>query len=130
MVTNISLEDQDVERAKNLLKVMDKTGIKPESFLWYYLSDNQAWRLVISSSKFNNKSISDNYKEFINRFKSNKYVREIGLENVTLVDSSDDLIKLLKTAIKTNPHSISGIKFKSSNINNTYIDDAYIYRLS
>jgi len=118
----------DLISAKNLLITMDKVKIKPKSFFWFF--HNNSWRLIISSDEFKNNSSKDNYLSFINNFKNDKNLRQIGLENVTLVDPNDELIKILRSAIKTDSDSISEIRFKSNVINNFYIEDAIIYRLT
>lgn len=130
MVNIVSLENQAIEKAKSLLIALDKSTIKPNSFFWFYLPDNQVWRLVISSQYFSHKSIKESYEAFINELKENVDVKDIGFENITLLEPNHDLIKLLKLAIRTGAEDISGIRFKSNTINNVYINDAYIYRLS
>jgi hypothetical protein len=54
---------------------------------------------------------------------------KIPLKDISVVDSNDQLISLLRTAIKTND-GISGIRFSRNTINLNYIEDAYIYRLT
>jgi hypothetical protein len=45
------------------------------------------------------------------------------------VKDNDPLVLLLRKAIVTGP-GISGIRFTSNSVNGTFIDDAYIYRLT
>ncbi|MEN9327831.1 MAG: hypothetical protein RI947_639 [Candidatus Parcubacteria bacterium] len=130
MVDKINLEKSDIDKAKDLLHALDNSMLKPNSFFWFYISDSKVWRLVIASSIFNNKSTHEVYENFVNKFRNNNNVKEIGLENITLLNSNNDLIKILKSAINTESKSVSEIRFKASTINNVYIDDAYIYRLS
>jgi hypothetical protein len=52
----------------------------------------------------------------------------LSLQNISLVSPNDDLVKLLKAAIKTGP-GVSNIRFTGNVINNVFIEDAYIYRV-
>jgi hypothetical protein len=54
---------------------------------------------------------------------------KIPLKDITILDSNDSLITLLRLAIKTGD-GISGIRFSQNVINGTLIEDAYIYRIT
>jgi len=49
--------------------------------------------------------------------------------DITVVKDNDPLVVLLRKAISTGL-GISGVRFTNNSINGTFIDDAYIYRLS
>lgn len=70
------------------------------------------------------------YKEFIKKFGQHLAVIIIGLSNISLLPNSNDLIRILKLALKTKEDAVAGIRFASNVINGVLIDDAYIYRLS
>ena len=53
----------------------------------------------------------------------------ISLKDISVVDSSDQLISLLKVAVKTDK-GISSIRFSRNMINGTLVEDTYIYRLT
>ncbi len=119
-----------IELGKTVLELLDKKGVNPSSFLWFYLSNSNSWRLVISADIYNNKDIKECYKSFIEQFGSESVVKEIGLSNITITSSSDNLLNVFKMAIRTDKKSISGIRFTSNVINGVFIEDAYVYRLS
>jgi hypothetical protein len=52
----------------------------------------------------------------------------ISLKDISVVDSKDPLILLLRSAV-TAEGEISHIKFSQNVINGVFIEDAYIYRL-
>jgi hypothetical protein len=54
---------------------------------------------------------------------------KIPLKDVTVIDSNDSLISLLRVAIKTGD-GMSGIRFTNNVINGALIEDAYIYRVT
>jgi hypothetical protein len=55
---------------------------------------------------------------------------DLSLDNIAIVSPDDQLITLLKKAIKTEKDSLSSITFTRNVINNTFIENAYIYRMS
>jgi hypothetical protein len=45
------------------------------------------------------------------------------------VKDNDPIVVLLRKAISTGP-GIAGVRFTNNSVNGTFIDDAYIYRLT
>jgi hypothetical protein len=54
---------------------------------------------------------------------------KVSLKDISVVDSRDPLISLLKATVRTGT-SISGIRLSDNVINGITIDEAYIYRVS
>jgi hypothetical protein len=52
----------------------------------------------------------------------------IPLKEITVVDSQDPLISLMRTFIRI--EGISGVRFSNNVINGSLIEDAYIFRLT
>lgn len=119
-----------IEEGKKLLKELDSQGLNPEVAMWFYIPDGNIWRFIIGSSSFNNKTNQKIYSDFVNKYKDLKQVKNVGLENITLLPNNDDLIVLLKKAIKTSPGTINNIRFTSNVINGVLIEDALIYRIA
>lgn len=128
-MVNIKPEPK-IEEGKDLLEELDKQGLKPEVAIWFYLPEGNTWRFIISSSSFSSKTNQILYSDFVNKYKDLEQVKSIGLENITLLQSNDDLISLLKTAIRTGPSDIGNIRFTSNVINGVLIEDAVIYRIT
>jgi len=125
------VEEPKIESGKTLLDLMDKQKINPTVFLWILVPESDAWRLLISSKKYDRiKNTRQNYNDFINQFGEEKTVKDIGLSNITILHHDNDFLKLLRTMIKTSKQSKAGIRFKSNIINGIFIKDAYIYRLT
>jgi len=126
----VTKPEPKIEDGKQLVKVLDQKGLHPETVMWFYITESNVWRLIISTSAFNKQPSEKYYSDFVSKYKDLKPIKNIRLENVTLLPTTHALIKLLKFAVKTAPNSISGIRFTSNTINNVFIDDAYIYRNS
>jgi len=117
-----------IELGKDLINILDEKGINPTAFLWFYLPDGNTWRLVMSSPSLD-KDIKKAYEDFIKEFGKEVSVKAIGLSNISIVPGDNNLLRLLKTAIKTGRGSIGGVRFTSNIVNGVLIEDAYIYRL-
>ena len=118
-----------IEEGKELVKALDKEGLYPEVALWFYLAESNNWRFILSSSSFP-KSGQNIYSDFIDKYRDLPQIKAIRLENITLLPGTDNLISMLKTAVKTNSRDIDNIRFTSNVINGVLIEDALIYRLS
>ena len=121
-----TLVDGDMKAGEALLKKLDKSGFDVKAAFWFYMQDSEEWRLIIASTiveKVGSKKASEKIQlqELNGRY-------ELSLRNISLVSPSDNLIKLLKSAIKTGK-KIAHIRFTRNVINNVFIEDAYIYRL-
>jgi hypothetical protein len=125
----VTKSEPKIEEGVELLKELDKQ-MKIEVAMWFYIAESNIWRFIVGSSLFNNKSGQDIYADFVDKFKDIEQVKNIGLENITLLASNNNLVTLFKSAIKTGPTDIGGIRFTSNVINGVLIEDAYIYRLS
>lgn len=119
-----------IKEGRELLKELDKQGLKPEVAMWFYIPEGNIWRFIISSSSFSNKTSQILYSDFVNKYKDLEQVKSVGLENITLLPSNNDLISLFKIAIRTGPKDIGDIRFTSNVINGVLIEDAVIYRIT
>ncbi len=123
-------KEPKIAEGKNLLAKLDNTKLKPKAFFWLYLPDIDDWRLIMTSNFLNNKDPKESYKELIELFKNDADFMKIEPSNITIIHTEDKLIKLLRMALKTGENDIGSIRFKSNTINNTYIEDAVIYRMA
>lgn len=128
-MVNVKTEPK-IKEGRELLKELDRQGLEPEVALWFYIPENNVWRFIISSSSFSNKTSQFLYTDFVNKYKDLGQVKNVGLENITLLPINNNLILLLKIAIRTGSKDIGDIRFTSNVINGTLIEDAIIYRLS
>jgi len=118
-----------IEAGAALIRKLDERGAPPYAAFWFYFPDIQQWKLVLTEVKLSAegpRQIYKNIQETLSAFPEE--LREISLENVTLVKPDAPIVALLRLEIRTGPE-ISGIRFTDSVINGTVIEDTYIYRL-
>jgi len=122
------LVEKDVEEGKRLIEALDNAGFQVRAVLWFYLAESDEWRFVVASPLVERKGPKEAYAFVQTVLAQLLPPSGISLEEISVVSPEYDLIRLLKTAIQTGP-GISGIRFTRNTINNTFIEDAYIYRM-
>jgi len=123
-----ALVEKDIEEGKRLIEALDNAGFQVRAVLWFYLAESDEWRFVVASPLVERKGPKEAYA-FVQAVLAQLLPPSgISLEEISVVSPEYDLIRLLKVAIQTGP-GISGIRFTRNTINNTFIEDAYIYRM-
>jgi len=124
-----TLSDEMISAGAELTRRLDAARFTVSAALWLYDSD-AGWRFVIGSPEVRTRGPRWAYKQVQSVIsKIPEQQSKIPLKDITIVDSSDPLIALLRVAIKTGD-GISGIRFSQNVINGTVIEDAYIYRIT
>ena len=134
MVTEIlvkeSLSEQMISAGSDLIRRLDDAGLKVSGALWFYETDSNDWRLIIVSPDVRAKGVRTVYEEVQSVVRATPDDQAIiSLKDISVVDSDDPLISLLKIPIQTD-NGISRIRFSRNMINGTLIEDSYIYRLT
>ena len=119
-----------IEAGHGLLELLDHKAFRVKACFWFYFSDSDRWRLVVASPEVWARGPLAAYR------KINGAARRLPVEarifapgDVTAIKRTDPLVLLLRAAVSTGP-GISGIRYTGSSVNGTFIDDAYIYRLT
>jgi len=112
---------------EELLKALDKEGFQVVSCFWSYFPEAETWRLVIVTPEVRRQGPTKVY-EFIRGVVSKMPV-QIGLQDVGVLDPSDELANLMRKVVRTGT-GISGIRFANNVINGRLMEDAYIYRMN
>jgi hypothetical protein len=125
VVTN--LDDKLIKDGEKLLKQLDTDCIFVDAILWFYFSETQKWKLLVSLPGIINRGPKIAYhtiQEALSRISVT-----FSLDDVVVVQPDDPILKLLKIAITTSD-GISGIRFSNNVVNGQLIQDAYIYRMT
>ena len=123
-----ALVENDKEAGEVLLKRLDEMKFDVKAALWFYMPDSEEWRLIFASPAVDKEGPREAYEKVQSQVHELDQHYDLSLQNISLVSPSDNLIKLLKTALKTGP-GIFSIRFTRNVINNVFIEDAYIYRV-
>nr|QNO46795.1 hypothetical protein DEIDBPHB_00044 [Methanosarcinales archaeon ANME-2c ERB4] len=123
-----ALIEQDLQEGKDLIEALDETEFEVDASLWFYSSDSDEWRLLIASPFVEENGPRKSYGFIRSVLTRPSPPSGISLKNISVLSPKHHLIKLLKTTIHTGP-DMAGIRFTRNVINNTLIEDAYIYRI-
>ena len=122
------LVEKNIDEGKRLIIGLDNTGFQVDAAMWFYLSDPAEWRLFLASPFVDKEGPKKAYSFIQSVLERLSPPSEISLKDISVLSPSHHLIHLLRIAIRTGP-GISGIRFTQNVINNTLIEDAYIYRI-
>jgi hypothetical protein len=131
---NTVVKDQLTEAMINagaeVTRKLDETGLRSCAALWLFLTENNEWRLFIALPEVSSQGPRQIYEHI------RVILEDLGdkasaapLSVIGLLDPDDELIRLLRIAIRTGPE-INRIRFSKNAINGHFIEDALIYRVT
>lgn len=119
-----------MEGGQQLLTLLDQAGFPVRACFWFYFPESDRWRFVVASPEVRARGPRAAYR------KIQAIARKVpgGADlfapgDVTAVKDNDPLVELLRTAVSKGS-GVSGIRLTGNSVNGTFIDDAYIYRVS
>ncbi len=124
-----SLSSEMISAAEELTRRLDEARFIVSASLWLYIPEINTWRLMIGSPEVRTQGPKKAYRQVqsvISKMPPDH--ARIPLKDITVIDSNDPLLTLLRVAIKTGDGT-SGIRFSRNVVNGTTIEDAYIYRI-
>ena len=129
-VVNQNLTQEMTDAGANLLRQLDKLELTVKAAFWFFLPETDNWRLIFAFPEVKNKGPALFYEKIQDAIKECKG-DIVPLQNITVKDYNDNIIQLLRKAIKTSPDATGNrIRFSRSAINGVFIEDALIYRLA
>lgn len=124
------LVESDFTNGALLVEQLEQNDFPVHSALWLYDPDNERWRLIISSIKYDlagPRKAYEHIDKVIRKIEQTDQEFDISLENITVKRTNDSFIKVLEK-IQIAPNK-KGTRFTRRALNNFYIEDAYIYRV-
>ncbi len=127
MVT-ATLVEKNIKDGETLIRALDKRGdLVVKGALWFFNPESEIWRLIIASPFVDEHGPKEAYKIAQEVLKDISSKVDITLDEISMVGYNDDLIRLFRGAIHVS--GISGVRFRRNVIDNTFVEDAYIYRM-
>ena len=124
------LSEPMIEAGKRLIERLDESDSEVQAAFWMFFPDEKCWKLIIASESVEHDGPRQFYKRVVEaNKKANESESVVSLHDVSVTDTSDTFVNLLRTAISTGDE-ISGIRFSRNAINGTFIEDSYIYRIN
>ena len=121
------LVDKNITEGEELLKSLDAHKFPVNAALWFLDQNSDSWKYIISSIKVDEEGplkVYENIQKYL------KNTMQISMRDISVVSPNNNLVTMLKKTINTKKNAISGIRFSKNTINNYFIEDAYIYRMT
>jgi hypothetical protein len=126
VVTN-NLTDDMKEAGKNVLSALDRAGMNVTACFWSYISQSERWRLIIVSPDVDAYGPLRTYE--VVRDALVTVGKGVNLEDISVISPSNNMVKLLKKAIRTGVGAMSEIRFTGNIVDGVLIEDTLIYRI-
>ena len=128
-----ALVDTNISFGRELIGALDaeppETGLRPSAAFWFYVADDETWRLVLSLPALEQHPPQEVYRRIIDVVNRRLGSSDVPMDDIGLAHPDMPLLRLLRSAVRTGEDAIAGIRFTHNVINGELIDDAYIYRL-
>lgn len=123
-----SLTEEMKAAGAELTRKLDEAKWPVTASFWYFVSDDNQWKLIVASPKLESEGPKQSYEAISDALSTlRKYFD--GLDFISVVAPGNDVVQTLSLALNTGP-AIAGIRFSKNMINGHYIDDAYVYRIT
>jgi len=111
-----------------LVKLLDAKRVDVKAALWFYRTETDNWRLLIVVPDAETRGPRAVYERLYEVFTQNRESLEpLTFEDIAVQGPNEPLPRLIRSALSTGP-GIAEIRFTGNRIDNTYIEDALIYR--
>lgn len=121
--------EKDIADGRLLVEALDRSEFTLSGALWFYFSKDEEWRLLLVSPLVDEIGPRRSYIRIQSVIEGFPPSFGISITRISVTSPKSKLIQLLKIAIRTGP-GISEIRFSRNTINNVFIEDALIYRLT
>ena len=124
------LTEEMIEAGEKLTAKLDEMGLPIAAAMWFFMAENNEWRLLFASSEVSTagpRSVYEKIQEA--RQALAEQVGAAPFSAIGLLDSNDQLVQLLRVALQTGGGGVSRIRFSKNVINGHFIEDALIYRI-
>lgn len=123
-----ALTEEMKKAGAELTRKLDEAKWPVVASFWYFVPDDNQWKLILASPKLEAEGPKHSYEE-ISKAASTLRHYFGSLEFISVVAPHHDVVRTLGSAIQTG-WSIKGIRFSKNVINGHFIDDAYVYRVA
>ncbi len=118
-----------IDAGAELTAKLDESGVPVTAAFWFFVPELSEWRLMFASPEVSTKGPRNVYGQIL------RAIGELGpkgadvpLSITAVLDADADLVRLLKTAIRTVGPALGRVRFSKNVIKGHFIEDALIYR--
>jgi hypothetical protein len=124
------LTEDMIEAGARLTAKLDEMGLSVAAAMWLFMIESNEWRLLIASPELATGGPQAVYRKIEGaRQALGDKAAAAPMSVIGLLDPNDQLVQLLRTALKTSS-AVSRVRFSKNAINGHFIEDALIYRIA
>jgi len=124
-----TLVSQEIAEGQRLIDALNLADLSVDSALWNYAPGPETWRLMLTSPLYDSKGPLKTYGEILSVFREVKPELKIDWTAIVAVSPKHDLIEGLRQIQQDWNLDLSGRRMTNDRINQTWIEDAYIYQI-
>ena len=118
----------DIDRGSELLHILERAKLKVNVALWVFLSEYEDWRLLIAGPQFDTPDPRDAYGLVHESLAAAGFTPRT-TPPILILPTSDPFIRKLRRLFgKTK--SVEGMRLGGQMIDDRFVEDAYVYRIS
>lgn len=123
-----ALVSVDISRGSEILEILDRANLDVSAILWAFLSEYDAWRLVLAARQFDLPDPRDAYRLLHELLTPGGFTVR-NTPPVLILRTSDPFIRdLVRLYGKTT--SADGLRLGGQLIGDRSVDDGFVYRIS
>ena len=125
----VILVDNNINAGISLITRLDNAEFPVYSAFWYLDMSSSTWKLIIGSPRINSVGPLEAYGQIFQHV-IDMNPNDLSIKDIVILSPDNTLIALLSSVFHTERTQINGLRITNNTINNFFVTDAYIYRLS
>ena len=121
-MASAALVDDDIERGREAFRALAKAGVRPRAAFWRYAPESSDWRFVVALPAVRQQGTRRWYEQV------QRILRQQGVElpvwRITLLGTGDPVARWARQRVQG---MIGDVRSTGNMVDNTVIEDAYIY---
>jgi hypothetical protein len=123
-----ALVERDIEDGRQLINELNNidSRFRVQAAFWLYRQESMEWRLIIATPLVDQRGPFSTYTDVQGILRRMTPASPLSMQDISVVSPNDKLVKIMKKAVRI-PHGAPGVRFGRTMIDDTYIEDAYVY---
>lgn len=129
MVKTSSVETDIADGRRLIAALMQMNShFHVQAAFWLYRPEAMEWRLVVATPLVDKRGPFNAYSEIQGILRTIAPPLSISMQDISVVSPDDKLVSVLRKAANI-PPGAPGVRVGRSRVDDTYVDDAYVYRV-
>ena len=125
-----SLVETDIADGRRLIAALNQINahFHVQAAFWLYRPEAMEWRLIVATPLVDQRGPFSTYSDIQGTLRTIAPPLSISMQDISVVSPNDKLVRVLKKAAHI-PPGAPGVRFGRSRVDDTYVEDAYMYRV-